>query len=39
MIIVMKPNTKEEHINSIIKRIENAGLKIDKSVGVDYTVI
>ena len=39
MIIVMKPNTKEEHIDSIIKRIENAGLKIDKSVGVDYTVI
>ena len=39
MIIVMKPNTKEEHVNSIIKRIENAGLKIDKSVGVDYTVI
>ena len=39
MIIVMKPNAKEEHINSIIKRIENAGLKIDKSVGVDYTVI
>ena len=39
MIIVMKPNTKEEHINSIIKRIKNAGLKIDKSVGVDYTVI
>ena len=39
MIIVMKPNTKEEHVNSIIKRIENAGLRIDKSVGVDYTVI
>ena len=39
MIIVMKPKAKEEHINSIIKRIENAGLKIDKSAGVDYTVI
>ena len=39
MIIVMKPNTKEEHINSIIERIEKAGLRIDKSVGVDYTVI
>ena len=39
MIIVMKPNAKEEHINSIIERIENAGLRIDKSVGVDYTVI
>ena len=39
MIIVMKPKAKEEHINSIIKRIESAGLRIDKSVGVDYTVI
>ena len=39
MIVVMKPNAKEEHINSIIERIENAGLRIDKSVGVDYTVI
>ena len=39
MIVVMKPNTKEEHINNIIERIENAGLRIDKSVGVDYTVI
>ena len=39
MIIVMKPKAKEEHINSIIERIENAGLRIDKSVGVDYTVI
>ena len=39
MIVVMKPNAKEEHINSIIERIEKAGLRIDKSVGVDYTVI
>ena len=39
MIVVMKPKAKEEHINSIIERIENAGLRIDKSVGVDYTVI
>ena len=39
MIIVMKPKAKEEHINSIIERIESAGLRIDKSVGVDYTVI
>ena len=39
MIIVMKPKAKEEHINSIIERIKSAGLRIDKSVGVDYTVI
>lgn len=39
MIVVMKPNTKEEHVNSIIERIKNAGLGINKSVGVDYTVI
>ena len=39
MIIVMKPKAKEEHINNIIERIESAGLRIDKSVGVDYTVI
>lgn len=39
MIVVMKPNTKEEHVNNIIERIKNAGLGINKSVGVDYTVI
>ena len=39
MIVVMKPNAKEEYINNIIERIEKAGLRIDKSVGVDYTVI
>ena len=39
MIVVMKPNAKEEHVESIIERLKNAGLGIHKSVGVDYTVI
>ena len=39
MIVVMKPNAKEEHINNIVKRLENAGLGIHKSIGVDYTII
>ena len=39
MIVVMKPNAKEEHIESIIERLKSAGLGIHKSVGVDYTVI
>ena len=39
MIVVMKPNAKEEHINNIIERLKEAGLGINKSVGVDYTVI
>lgn len=39
MIVVMKPNAKEEHINNIIERLTEAGLGINKSVGVDYTVI
>lgn len=39
MIIVMKPNTKEEHINNIIEKIKNAELDINKSIGVDCTVI
>ena len=39
MIVVMKPNAKEEHIESIIERLKEAGLGIHKSVGVDYTVI
>lgn len=39
MIVVMKPNAKEEHINNIIERLQNAGIGINKSIGVDYTVI
>ncbi len=39
MIVVMKPNAKEEHINNIIERLKEAGFGINKSVGVDYTVI
>ena len=38
MIVVMKPNAKEEHVESIIERLKNAGLGIHKSVGVDYTL-
>lgn len=39
MIVVMKPNAKEDHINNIIERLQNAGIGINKSIGVDYTVI
>ena len=39
MIVVMKPNVKEEHINNITDRLKEAGLGIHKSVGVDYTII
>ena len=30
MIVVMKPNAKEEHINNIIERLKEAGLGINK---------
>ncbi|MBW5411174.1 3-deoxy-7-phosphoheptulonate synthase, partial [Brachyspira hampsonii] len=39
MIIVMKPNAKEEHINNITDRLIEAGLGTNKIVGVDCTVI
>ena len=39
MIVVMKPNAKEEYINNITERLINAGLGTNKIVGVDCTVI
>ena len=39
MIIVMKPNAKEEYINNITERLISAGLGTNKIVGVDCTVI
>ena len=39
MIIVMKPNAKEEYINNITDRLIEAGLGTNKIVGVDCTVI
>ena len=30
MIVVMKPNAKEEHINNIIERLKEAGLVLIK---------
>lgn len=39
MIVVMKSNAKEEYINNITERLINAGLRTNKIVGVDCTVI
>src|SRR5665647_3182603 len=39
MIIVVKPNTKEEEIQRLIKMIETQGLKIHFSRGVDHTIL
>lgn len=39
MIIVMKPNSKEEHIQGVIKRIESAGLAPHLSQGSQVTII
>lgn len=39
MIIVVKPNTKDEEIQKLIKMIETQGLKIHFSRGVDHTIL
>ena len=39
MIIVMKPNSKEEHVQAVIKRIEDAGLSPHLSQGSQVTII
>ncbi|HAZ05935.1 3-deoxy-7-phosphoheptulonate synthase [Acetobacterium wieringae] len=39
MIIVVKPNTKEEDIQRLIKMIETQGLNIHYSKGVDHTIL
>jgi len=39
MIVVVKPNTKEEEIQRLIKMIETQGLKIHFSRGVDHTIL
>lgn len=39
MIIVMKPNSKEEHIQAVIERIESAGLSPHLSQGSQVTII
>ena len=39
MIIVVKPNTKEEDIQRLIKMIETQGLSIHYSKGVDHTIL
>lgn len=39
MIVVVKPNTREEEIQRLIKMIESQGLKIHYSKGVDHTIL
>jgi len=39
MIIVMKPNSKEKHIQAVIERIESAGLAPHLSQGSQVTII
>lgn len=39
MIIVMKPNAKEQNIHSVIQYIENAGLQTHLSKGDEVTII
>ncbi|MBU4541321.1 MAG: 3-deoxy-7-phosphoheptulonate synthase [Firmicutes bacterium] len=39
MIIVVKPNTKEEDIQRLIKMIETQGLSIHYSKGVEHTIL
>lgn len=39
MIVVMKPEATEEHVNSLIERVEDAGCKTHTIVGEGRTVI
>lgn len=39
MIIVMKPNASEEHIQAVVERIESAGLSSHLSQGSQVTII
>ncbi|MBC3796273.1 3-deoxy-7-phosphoheptulonate synthase [Acetobacterium tundrae] len=39
MIVVVKPNTKEEDIQRLIKMIETQGVKIHYSKGIDHTIL
>ncbi len=39
MIIVLKPHSKEDKIVSMIKRIEDMGLRVERTTGVDYTIL
>ncbi|KNZ41813.1 3-deoxy-7-phosphoheptulonate synthase [Acetobacterium bakii] len=39
MIVVVKPNTREEDIQRLIKVIEAQGVKIHYSKGVDHTIL
>jgi len=39
MIVVVKPNTKEEEIQRLIKMIETQGVKIHYSKGIDHTIL
>lgn len=39
MIIVVKPNAKEEDVQRLIKMIETQGLSIHYSKGVDHTIL
>jgi 3-deoxy-7-phosphoheptulonate synthase len=39
MIIIMKPDATEEHLQTLIERLEGLGIKVHISKGVDRTVV
>ncbi|MDV2502707.1 MAG: 3-deoxy-7-phosphoheptulonate synthase [bacterium] len=39
MIIIMKPDATEEHLQSLTERLESLGIKVHISKGVDRTVV
>ncbi|MDV2495338.1 MAG: 3-deoxy-7-phosphoheptulonate synthase [bacterium] len=39
MIIIMKPDATEEHLQSLTERLEGLGIKVQISKGVDRTVV
>ena len=39
MIVVVKPGTPEEEVQKLAAAIENQGLKIHYSQGVDHTIL
>lgn len=39
MIIIMKPDATEEHLQTLIERLEGLGIKVHISKGIDRTVV
>ena len=39
MIIIMKPKTAEESIDSLVDELEGRGMQVQRNSGVDCTVL